>query len=292
LLDAMIAFGAIDLGATTLGSAPAFPKAPQPPPETRPQDLSPQEQALTSEIRKFAVQLDDLDFFQVLGLDRKADDAAVNRAYLALQRKFDPGRLSPAMPRQIQRMTAAILERLQTAYDTLHDQVGRRRYLRQLPGEKPGEPPPSVDDLAAGEKSTPKENRGLLQKALLEMERRHYAVAADALRKALALDPQNSGLQIKLAQAMFGALAEPPFTWAEVEEAARQALASNKNHPEALALLGRIKVRQNDDESALRFLKKAFEQDPRNDTVRREIRYAEQRLKEADKRTSLFGKKR
>jgi len=292
LLGAMIALGAISLAATTHRPEPSAPEAPQPPQEAEPRDLNPREQALTSEIRKFAVQLDDLDFFQVLGLDRKPDDATVNRAYLALQRRFDPARLSPAVPRQVQRMAAAILERLQTAYDALHDQVGRRKYLRQLTGEKPGEPPLPAEEITPGNKSKSKEIRGLVQQALLSMEHRHHAVAVDTFRKALALDPQNGGLQIKLAQAMFGALAEPPFTWAEVEEAAKQALASNKNDPEALALLGRIKVRQNDDESALRFLKKAFEQNPRNETVRREIHYAEQRLKEADKKTSFFGKKR
>ena len=85
---------------------------------------------------------------------------------------------------------------------------------------------------------------------------------------------------------------EPTLNWNDVEEAAKQALSMDKKCAEAHAILGRVKARQGDDELALRYLKKAYELDPRNDQLKREIHYAKQRIKEEpEKKKSIFGKK-
>jgi DNA-binding NarL/FixJ family response regulator/curved DNA-binding protein CbpA len=294
VLSALIAFGALRLGVVERRPAVAAREAPTPPPE-KPPEPTPREQTIIREIRELAVRLDDLDYFQVLGLKRTAHEDDVNQAYLALRRKYDPDRYGPSFPRQIKRMAVAIIEHMQAAFDVLHDPASRRHYLSQLPGDKPGLPRPPTHDAITPDDPMSTEVRVVVQQALLDVERHHFAVAVEGFRKALVLDPHNADLRVKLAQAMFGALAEPPFTWEDVEDAAKQAAAASKNRSDALALLGRIKARQGDDEAALRYLKKAFDADPKNEAIRRELRYTEQRIKEVEeggRKSSIFGKKR
>ncbi len=292
VLAALTAFGAVRLAVVERQPELSAYEA-TPPPLAEPPEPTPQEQTLMREIREFAVRLEELDLFEVLGLGRDAEDDDVNRAYLTLGRKFNPERLGPAVPRQTRRAAKAIMERLQLAYDTLHDPNARRKYERQLDEAGPPSAVRPLPEAGESEKEPEAEVRLLLQEAILHMERRRHVFAVEALRKAIAIEPKNADLRLKFAQAMFGALAEPPFGWDDVESAAREALNATKTSPEALALLGRIKARLGDDESALRFLRKAFEADPHNDSIRREIHYAEQRQKEAEgKKTSIFGKRR
>ncbi|MHA1568791.1 MAG: DUF4388 domain-containing protein [Alphaproteobacteria bacterium] len=266
------------------------------PPAAELPESDPRDQALYREIKEFAVRLDDMDLFDVLGLDRDATDDDINRAYLTRQKVFSADRLSPLAPRSVKRNAATVMTKLQEAYDVLRDPQSRNAYLRQLSerGDVPeASQAASVKVEEVDEKVQPLvAARRYFQEGVLALEKKRYAWAVDSFNHATRLDPKNADYRARLAQSMYKLLAEPAYSWTEVEEAAKQALALDKKQADMLALIGRIKAKQGDDEMALRYFKKAQALDPSDDQLRREIHYTEQRLQEQTptKKKSLFGK--
>lgn len=265
------------------------------PPETEPPEQDPQDQARYEEIKKFAVRMDDMNYFEILGLEIDAGEEDTKKAYLTQKKKFAAEGFGPMAPRRVRRMAESIVARLQEAYDALADPEDRQKYRRKLSErEIGGLGDKQAEEGEAESAEKPKESalkaRIHFQDGLVAMEKRRYATATDFFRQAIAIDPTNVDYRAKLAKTMYKQLTEPPFTWQEVEEVAKQVLAIDKKRVDIMALMGRIKAKGNDDETALRYFRKAYELDPNNEQLKREIHYTEQRMKEEPKKKSVFGK--
>ncbi|NLH49847.1 MAG: response regulator [Myxococcales bacterium] len=266
----------------------------QVPPTADEPEADPRFREQCRELKSFFVRMDDLNYFDLLGVKLDVEPEALHQAYVQLERKFHPDVFTLKAPQRVRNMAETVSRRLKDAYDTLKDPRARRNYARKLgldAAPKPeakagaGEPPEEAD----------KEKQAALayQEGLMAMEKQSYWPAIESFRRAAELLPKKSEYRAKLAWAMFKFLDAPNLNWEDVEQAAKQALLLDTENAELMSLLGRVKNRQDDDEGALRYFKNALALDPHNTEYKRDLHYTEQRLKKEkdDKTRSVFRKR-
>ncbi len=275
-----------ELGAYT-PEAPPMPETPE---------ADPRQESRFRRLKSFFVQMDDLDHFDLLGVDRDAETDQIHAAFLERQKAFHPDTFTLAAPKRVRKMSVTVSRRLQQAYNALRDAESRQRYLHKLEQEetaqgearKKRQTAPAEDEAPVNREKRAAQD---YQDGLVSLEQKRYPQAIESLQSACAGDPKNIEYRVKLTQSMFKFLETPLYTWDDVESAARQALAIDAKRVDMLQLMGQVKGKLGDDEKAFLFFKKALELDPHNQELKREARYAEQRLKKDDKSWSLFGKK-
>jgi CheY-like chemotaxis protein len=291
LVSSLVTLGALRLAQREKDPELAgYEYEPSPAPEAP--EVDPRQSERQRVLKAFFVSMDDKDHFEMLGVSRDADETALHRALLARQKDFHPDTFTLSAPKRVRKMSVTVSRRLQQAYNALRDPESRRSYLEKLKAQAPRAAGQSAE--AESDQPPDLEQRAALhyQDALISFERRNFVAAVQALKKAVADAPKNAEYRVKLAQAMFQFLDEPMFTWADVEAAAKQALILDKTRVDILELVGHVKGKLGDDETALAYFRKALELDPSNAELKRVVHYTEQRLKkEDDKGWSLFGKK-
>jgi len=275
LLGALIALGALRV-AGVADQPELSPYGGSVTPDGEQPLTDPRHENLFSRIKEFAVRVDEMSLPEILGVEPDADAQRVETAFAEYMEVFNPDALPPRTPPRIKRQAARIVRRLEEAHTALLDPHRRSERASEHDAQ-----------AAVG---TPDE-RLQMQKGLVAMENREYGKAVHHFKQMVKDFPQHVEYRVKLAEALYKFVAEPIYKWADVEEAAKQVLAVDKKNAEALAIIGRVKAKEGDDELALKYLKKAFELEPQNPDLRREVRYAEQRLKETPtKKKSIFGK--
>src|SRR5262245_28971079 len=199
------------------------------------------------EIRSFAEALPELDYYQVLGIERDAPTSAVRDAFFDRSKRFHPDRYFNKELGPYEGLLHEIYKRVVAANEVLRDEQLRRGYDQTLPapGQSKAKAPPLVrsgplkDPNAAKEKAAkakPRKslrdrgglrapNAGLqgLQRQLensreksqkqLQMARDHgakgdWSKAAHAARLALAFDPRDKKNHEALAEYLTRANAE------------------------------------------------------------------------------------
>lgn len=159
-----------------------------------------------TEIRALARIIDELDYYQILHLDRGAPQAAVKQAYHATARAFHPdanGHLEPAMARAVGRIAKRVTE----AYSVLRDVRRRKVYDEQLGRGDAGLRMQIADaEKQAGRRATQElegrtpNGRRYFGLARSDIERRDLSAALRNLQTALAFEPDNTLFQKKLAE--------------------------------------------------------------------------------------------
>jgi len=261
------------------------------PPYIEAPETHPREESRYRELKKFLVQMDDSDYFQLLGVNRDAPDEQIHDAFVELQKKFHPDTFTIAAPQRVRKMAMTVSRRLRRIYETLHNAEQREQYLSSLQDQ------PRPESASAAERREPqadKEHQAAdhYQNGLEAMSRQHWMIAVEHFRHAVRLASNNAEYRASLAVAMFKYLDQPAIRWSEVEQATKQALSLDSSRAELVNMLGKIKAAQGDDEKALLYFKKAVELDPRQPDYKRDERYAEQKIEADSKKTkrSFFGK--
>lgn len=267
----------------------------QAPPTVDEPETDPRVREQYRELKAFFVRMDDRNYFELLDVGYDVDAETLHQAYLRLERKFHPDVFTLAAPRRVRNMADTVSRRLKDAFDTLKDPRARRYYLRKLGIEQGAAKPetPTAQDEAPSVDDKEKEAAHLYRDSLVALERQQYWPAVESLRRAIELQPKKIEYRVKLAQAMCKYLENPPLSWEDAEQAAKQAILLDAANAELMSLLGRIKSRQNDDENALRYYKNALSLEPNNNEYKRDVHYTEQRLKKEkeDKSRSVFRKR-
>lgn len=290
--------GLISLGAVRLAQVESRPDlegyVSEPPPAVEPPETDPRDQDRARRLKALFVGMEDIDYYELLGVERQADTEALQAAFRQRQKEFHPDTFTLSAPQRLHKMAVTVSRRLHQAVETLTNPERRSAYDARLQVQEPDRA--STDQAASEAEGGPVRNRAQqaafdFQQGLAAFEQRQYPTAVEAFRRAVDAQPKNIDYCTKLATAMFKVLDDPIIQWADVEAAAKQALALEPKLSEMLRLVGQVKARTDDDETALRYLNKALELDPKNQELKREVHYTEQRLKKNDKSWSLFGKK-
>lgn len=153
------------------------------------------------EVRALAKLVDDLDYYQLLELERGAPASAIKRAYYDATRKFHPD-----ANRQLEggdrEALARIAKRISEAYQVLRDARRRGAYDERLTGGTNRIPLAEADARAEKQAideylgKTPNGRRyfGL---ARADIDRGDLAAAARNMKMALAFEPANEGFKRK-----------------------------------------------------------------------------------------------
>ena len=201
---------------------------------------------LCAEIRSFAERLPDMTYFEILGVERDADEDAIRRGFFNRSKVYHPDRYFHRELGPYAELLHEIYKRVVAAHDVLRDPRMRQDYERTLrekpsfriiptthvlglPGQQKPEPEPEAE---SGKRRSLRDRAGLRSKntVLLDLQlrleasrqkaRKHYDEAmreaeqgdllraASLVRLALAFDPREPEYHNALADVLPRANAE------------------------------------------------------------------------------------
>ena len=159
-----------------------------------------------TEIKALARIIGDLDYYQLLHLERDAVSGDVRRAYHATSRAFHPDANRHLEP-ELRDAVCVIAMRVSEAYSVLRDARRRQAYDRRI--EEGGEVRMRLAEaLAEGGRGTSElrgpvtpQGRQFHKAALSDMKRGDHNAAARNLQTALTFEPSNELMKEQLAEA-------------------------------------------------------------------------------------------
>lgn len=216
------------------------------------------------------------DHFSLLGVDRRADKAAIESAYQRLLRQHKLGAIDESYKSDKERELARrLLDRVATAYRVLTDDDSRRDYLQQLTSRRPK---PTVSARIKADVEA--------QKAMLAMRHKRWQEAQELLRRAIALYPEDPSYHFQLGKLAYTEAQETTPPEQPLSEALRKsflkALAINPRYDEPRLYLGYLAKRNGNFKQALREFQGAIECNPHNQLALSEERLLRRRLRKTD----------
>jgi curved DNA-binding protein CbpA len=163
-------------------------------------------QLAPTEIRALARLLGELDYYQLLHLERGAGSEDVRRAYHATTRVFHPDANRSLEP-ELQDAVRAIAMRVSEAYSVLRDPLRRKAYDSHL-GERGGVRMQLAEASAVAGKKDASEREGRTEQgrryfklAQRDLARGDHAAAARNLQTAITFEPDNAMFREQLKDA-------------------------------------------------------------------------------------------
>ncbi len=89
-------------------------------------------EAQTKRFEKINEEMDKQNFFERLGLSKKAKETEIKRAYLDLAKVLHPDKLLPETPPLLKSLVTSAFEKVNQAYQTLSNHSSLDHYLREL----------------------------------------------------------------------------------------------------------------------------------------------------------------
>ena len=249
-------------------------------------ELSTEERDLIDEVIAKSKRLDEQNLFEVLGIDESATAPEVQKAYLALAKKWHPDRLPKSLDDHKAKV-AKVFAKVNEAYQTLSDEQKRQEYV-DLVKHGGG----TSRDRELIERAM---DAGLVfQKGEVMFKKGEYAQAEALVHQAMQADPENLEYRAMLAWIQAHVVGAPPDDHSRKAHYKRQiallneVIASDKNFAKALYYRGELLKRSGDEDRAYKDFRKVMSLDPRNIDAAREVRLYEVRAKK--KQGGLFGR--
>lgn len=159
------------------------------------------------ETKELAARLDQLDYFEVLGVARDAPLSELKEQYHSLQRAYHPDTFYQSPDTELKDAVFRIAKRLSEAYVVLRDPTRRERYVQDISGRERGSKlrftEQSETELREAQEAlqgrTP-QGRNLVAKALKAIEEGDLRSAERDLKTALLFEPKNAAIKHRLEQ--------------------------------------------------------------------------------------------
>ena len=163
------------------------------------------------QIEQRAAALDQLDYFEVLGLARTAGAHEVKAAYYRESRAYHPDRYAALPSPQLRDVIGRIYRRINEAYTVLRDDAKRQRYLAEVSGPDRTKKLrfTELDEAAVKDEKKKKleeqygqtpNGRKHYATALKEFDAKRWDAAERAIKSALMYEPGNAKFKELLAQ--------------------------------------------------------------------------------------------
>lgn len=241
----------------------AKPAAPKPTPKTSTAPIVKEVQALYD-------QLDDKNYFELLGAGDKTTHAELRKLFTALAKKYHPDALPSDVDEKTAKKAETISATLNQAYRTLSHEKERADYLLILSDVR------IKGDFKRVEKVREAEMKAKMGGVMLN--KREFRQARDFFKRARELDPATPEYTAQFGWATF---ADPNRDRAAALEEAlpliRDALAGDGKNPTIHYYMGQILKTQGDTKNALHHFKQALRLDAKHTDAEREVRLLELR---------------
>jgi len=246
-----------------------FVEAPPDPPE----ELSDEHRERWKAVAKFAVQIDSLNYFEMLGVDKNSKGQAVRDAYFGLAKQWHPDRL-PAELMPMREYADTIFYHLTRAKDILSDDEKRTEYSKSV--EAGGGTPASDRHVNAIVESAM-----AMQRAEVFLKRHDWQGALELAEEAAEFNPEDGDSMSMQAWCRFQLQrGKPPFD--EIMDLLDEAIKLNENNAKAHFYRGMVLKRKGDDKHALRAFRQVISINPRHTEAMREVRLSNMRKKKGD----------
>ena len=151
--------------------------------------------------RRYAV-LDQLDYFEVMGLESTASPADVKRAFHHQSRTFHPDRYFQSPDAHLREQVHAVYKRVTEAYFVLRDDARRKKYLADISGPErlhklrfdelaEAETKAAVKKEVAEQIGTHPKGRQFFQVGVADLEAGRLSSAERNIKLALTYEPTN-----------------------------------------------------------------------------------------------------
>ncbi len=230
---------------------------------------------VTEEDRAFAQKVDlhyqtiGSDYFARLQLPFTATREQIRQTYLQLVKCFHPDQVSQTQATLLPKVKD-IFAAIQEAYETLHEDTKRKKYIDQLAASR-------AIPLSTETSSSKPDHAQLAKQGEIYLKKKDYASAATAFASAFQL----SSKAIYLTQEAWACYLEPEpkIDLPEIKRKLEQALKLESNCDRAAYSLGVIHRVEGDLVKAERYFRLAFHSNPRNSEAATELRLIEMRQK-------------
>ncbi|MBX5484572.1 MAG: DnaJ domain-containing protein [Myxococcaceae bacterium] len=165
-----------------------------------------------AELDRLAATMDQLDYFEILGLEKAASPAEIKKAFYRGSRTFHPDKFFHVGEEELKKKVQAVYMRITEAYAILRDDAKRAKYIGDVTGPDRAQKLRFTEASEAEVKlqkkkeldeqigTTPK-GRQFYQTAVADLEAGRLAAAERNLKMALTFEPGNQRYKEKLKEA-------------------------------------------------------------------------------------------
>jgi DnaJ-class molecular chaperone len=157
-------------------------------------------------------RLDELDYYQLLKVEKSAAPADIKRAFYQESRTYHPDRFFHLKDTVLKEKVTDLFKRVTEAYFVLRDDTKRKKYVVDISGPDRAqklrfteasetETKQAVKKEQEEQIGTHPKGRQFYQTAMKEMEGERWASAERNLKMALTFEPQNARYKEKLNEA-------------------------------------------------------------------------------------------
>ncbi len=224
-------------------------------------------QAPAAELRSVLREMTAQNYFEMLGLDHKASEVDIRKAYHALAKRYHPDRFND-QPTEVRDGAEAVFAKLSEAHQTLSSKTKRKEYIdHKIHGKLTEEEKAmeKVRKIMDAEQSF-KIGRRLLNAGQIVEAREHFRRAHEGYEDDVEYKCYYGYLTYKLLWQ------RDPLEAADGERLVDSVLNENDKHPVANYLKGMIEAIQGHNRLAQELLKKSLRAEPDNDDARRELK--------------------
>ena len=234
-------------------------KSPEPPRAQTPASA----QAEMDELRAKASNLQDENYFQLLGVSEKADAGAIKLAYIRLAKLYHPDTLSLNSSPEVEKLKAEIFTAVGEAYRVLADDNSRANYLEILKSGGSEELLPLAQVLLAEE---------TFQRGCNLVKAKRFGEAVKILDEAIRGNPDEGEFYAWRGYAKFFSMEDKREGQTQAQKDLQLALQKNKLCAPAHYFLGHIAKLGGDKKVALKHFRQAVEIKPDFIDAKREVR--------------------
>ena len=228
-------------------------------------------------IAQYHLLLDRRNHFELLGVDRLANEETVRVAFKDLAKKWHADAFSNVELGDEKRKIDEIFQRLNEAYETLTDPKRRAEYLVFLERSAKGLATDVHGILRA---------EAIVDDALLAMRRKQWTEAAEKLDEAKKLNPDDPLYEVHYAWTQYHLLDKNDRT-KRTATLLKDAIKRQQNLALAYQYLGQIYFNDKDYPEAKKWWKSCLRYEPRNVDVQRGLRLINSRAQK--QQTGLTG---
>ena len=190
---------------------PPAPAAPPPPPPAATGKALELDPAQLVELEARCARLDQMDYFEILMVDRAVAPADIKRAFYRESRTYHPDRFFQLQDKELKERVHELYKRVTEAYYVLRDDAKRRQYVADISGPERVQKLRFTESSEAETRAASKRHveeqigshpkgRQFYQTGAADADAGRWSSAERNLKMALTYEPANTRYKEKLAE--------------------------------------------------------------------------------------------